>query len=67
MTRWEGVHPVEGDFLMTPAGTPYRIVEWRRTRPGSKSVAVASVIRLEKGAVDPLQEGVFAFSWNPRR
>lgn len=67
MTSWDGDHPVQGDFLRTPAGTCYRIVDWRRTRPGSKSAAVAIVQRLDHDAVTEDQEGVFMFQWNPRR
>lgn len=43
---WEGPLPGAGDLLLSAGGTYYRVVHSRLTRPGSKSLAVLSLLKL---------------------
>lgn len=63
---WDGELPVEGDFLITAAGSCYRIDEWRPSRPGSRRRGTFVCTRLEKNAVEVGQEGVFEIRWANR-
>lgn len=63
--RWDGPLPVEGDFLLTRAGSCYRIdrVVEGRVKPVSR----LECTRLEKNAVAEGEPGVFMWGWWPRR
>jgi hypothetical protein len=63
---WDGPLPVEGDFLRTPAGSCYRIVEFVRARPGSKSLGRLICERLERDAVQVGEPGVFKWTFAVR-
>lgn len=45
--QWDGAFPETGDLLKSRAGMLYRVIHVRGTRPGSKSLAVLGLLRLE--------------------
>lgn len=63
---WPGELPSEGDFLRTAAGSCYQIAEVRRTRPGSKALAVLRCVKLERDAVADGEPGVWRWEFSSR-
>lgn len=61
---WSGWLPVEGDFLLTAAGSCYRIEEVRpgRDRPVGRLICT----RLERNAVAEGDPGVHLWEWAKR-
>lgn len=66
--HWDGESdPAEVDFLRTAAGACYQVDEFRRSRPGSRSLGVFRVTRLEHDAVLDGQPGVARWTFWSRR
>lgn len=57
--------PHEGDFIRTPTGTCYQVLEARRS-PSRPNRVNLKVMRLEKGAVEFGEPGVWPLYWHPR-
>ena len=64
---WHGPLPELGDQMETPAGTRYLVLGVRPTRPGSKSVATADLLKFPAGEKpEHPRSRVHQFAWCPR-
>lgn len=62
---WDGVPPVDGDFLRTLAGSCYRIDEVHPSR-SEHIVHTLRCTRLERNAVQLDDDGVYLWEWARR-
>jgi hypothetical protein len=63
---WDGeAGPDEGDFLLTPRGTSYRVISSRRS-PSIRGRHYLTTEKLDQDAVSPGDPGVWCFEWTPR-
>jgi hypothetical protein len=69
VNSWGGDVPrgeLEGDFLRTAAGSCYRIVEWRPSRAGSRSLGRFRCVKLDRDAVQDGEPGVWRWEFGSR-
>lgn len=68
LSDWEGQLPELGEYLQTTFGTTYLVLGCRPTRPGSQSVAVLDIARLDSSEKAEMPAGatIHGFQWNPR-
>ena len=69
LTSWDGPLPERGEYLQTPAGSTYRVLEVRPVvKPDAKSVAVLKIWRLDPDELEHLPPSavVHGFAWNSR-
>lgn len=70
LNSWGGDDPpgehLEGDFFRTRSGSCYRIVEWRPSRPGSRSLGRFRCVKLEQDAVQDGEPGVWRWEFGKR-
>lgn len=66
ITDWDGPLPEAGDYMRSAGGTLYLVSLLKPTRPGSKALARATVLKFPRGT--SLSEDVVchAFAWNGR-
>ncbi len=66
VTHWDGRPPKPGEWLAVQgprARSAFKVLAWRKTRPGDAIVAVVTVERHGKGMLDDLPDGTFVHPW----